>query len=275
MLTFWTIFLILSTVSVHELGHAWAMREKGIGIKRIALIGIPWPNITWRLPIKSSRFPGTEWVIHPMVLGAYVEPKEDEFEAATPKDSIYIYSMGPIASVLIGIIFMGFARVGTLIDQSGLTAQANLQIVTWFGSAVLIWVFREQIAKWLSAVLGVALFFLVIIAMYVLGLFESLAGPVGVVNLVSEHASNASNASQSMAVHGIDYFSTWQVFYMAGLISIMLGLSNLIPFLPLDGGHILRQYMPHGWREWYMRISFALFISLVVLALASDLMRIF
>lgn len=275
MLTFWTIVLILLTLSVHELGHAWAMREKGVSIKRVALLGIPWPNITLRLPIKSSRFPGTEWVIHPLVLGAYVEPKEGTLEKVSHQDSIYIYAMGPIASVLIGVVLMGFARLGMQLDHSGITPRFFLEGLSFVALVGGMWYFRAWIAKWLCPVLSIATLTLVVIVMWFFGAFESLAGPIGLVSIISEHATNVSDASGNMAAHGIDYFSTWRILSMAGLISILIGVSNLMPFLPLDGGHIIKHFLPQSWQKWYPRVSAVLFIWLVVIAFASDFMRIF
>ena len=119
MLTFFTIMLVLASLSVHELGHAWAMSERNIPIKRISLLGMPWPNITWRLPIRLKRFPDAEWVLHPLIIGAYVDTVEEKvLNRIPPRDRIYIAAMGPIASIVAGIILIGFAVTAIRIDAA-------------------------------------------------------------------------------------------------------------------------------------------------------------
>jgi membrane-associated protease RseP (regulator of RpoE activity) len=279
MLTFWTLILIFMTIAAHELGHAWAMGERGVPVKTISLIGISWPSapwwLTWRLPIKSSRFPGTEWMVTPIIIGAYVLADEKAMENAPTRDVVYISAMGPIASVLIGIVLMGFARLGSQLDISGISMRILVEGVILFGTIGMIWVFRDWVARWICPVMGITIFVLVLIVMYTMGVFNSLVGPIGLVALIAEHASSASEASTDMAAKGLDYFGLWEVAALAGLISILIGITNLLPFLPLDGGHIMQSIMPQSWQRWHMCVSGGLFILLIIIAFTSDFIRIF
>lgn len=53
--------------------------------------------------------------------------------------------------------------------------------------------------------------------------FNNLSGPVGIADVISQQAS----------------ISTWMVVMIAGLLSLNLGLFNLLPFPALDGGRLL------------------------------------
>jgi len=63
-------------VIVHELGHAFGMRQYGVRVVRISLFGFPGIGfisvpVTIRLPIRAKWLPDTEWVIYPLLpLGA-------------------------------------------------------------------------------------------------------------------------------------------------------------------------------------------------------------
>ena len=69
--------------------------------------------------------------------------------------------------------------------------------------------------------------------------------------------------------------------YLA-LISINLGVFNLLPIPPLDGGHLLSyawqgmmgRRMPERWREGFQKLGLALVLVLSVFALRNDLMRL-
>lgn len=60
---------------------------------------------------------------------------------------------------------------------------------------------------------------------------NAIMGPVGVVSTVSETVSSAAASSNPLL--GLE-----SIFYIAGLITINLGIMNLLPFPALDGGRI-------------------------------------
>jgi regulator of sigma E protease len=95
---------------------------------------------------------------------------------------------------------------------------------------------------------------------------KDVSGPVGIVD-VSRQAA------------GIDFALFLQIM---GLISLSLALLNLLPLLPLDGGHILFSLI-EGLRgravarEVYERVSavgIALFLILMFIGLSNDLNRL-
>jgi regulator of sigma E protease len=95
---------------------------------------------------------------------------------------------------------------------------------------------------------------------------KNVSGPVGIVDVSREAA-------------GIDFALFLQIM---GLISLSLALLNLLPLLPLDGGHILFSLI-EGLRgravarEVYERVSaigIALFLILMFIGLSNDIGRL-
>ena len=73
------------------------------------------------------------------------------------------------------------------------------------------------------------------------------------------------------------------VLMMAALISVNLGILNLLPIPVLDGGHIvfftleiiLRRPLSLKTREYAVKVGMALLLLLMVLATWNDLTRLF
>jgi regulator of sigma E protease len=77
-------------------------------------------------------------------------------------------------------------------------------------------------------------------------------------------------------------FSTEQALFLLAVISLSLGVINLFPFLPLDGGHIFwavaekvrGRAIPFGVMERAGFIGFALVIALFMVGLTNDIGRL-
>ena len=95
---------------------------------------------------------------------------------------------------------------------------------------------------------------------------EQISSPVGIVQ-----------GSSDAAKQGTDSF-----LWVLGLISLSIALLNLLPLLPLDGGHILFSIIEglRGravGREVYERVSavgIALFLLLMFIGLSNDINRL-
>jgi regulator of sigma E protease len=78
-------------------------------------------------------------------------------------------------------------------------------------------------------------------------------------------------------------FSTSRALFVLGVISLSLGVINLFPFLPLDGGHIFwalaekvrGRAIPFSVMERAGFVGFALVIGLFAIGLSNDLGRLF
>ncbi|MCF8029363.1 MAG: RIP metalloprotease RseP [Desulfohalobiaceae bacterium] len=96
---------------------------------------------------------------------------------------------------------------------------------------------------------------------------KSLGGPILIAQLVGEQAQQGL----------VD------VLGLAALISINLGILNLLPVPVLDGGHllffgletVLGRPVDPKWREMAMRIGLSLLIALMILVIYNDLFRLF
>jgi regulator of sigma E protease len=95
---------------------------------------------------------------------------------------------------------------------------------------------------------------------------EQLSGPVG----------------SSRALNEAIGFGTQEAFFVLALISLSLGVINLFPFLPLDGGHIFWSLVekvrgarvPFYVIERASAIGFLLILALFVIGLSNDLGRL-
>jgi hypothetical protein len=105
--------LLELSIIVHELGHAFAMRQCGVRVVRISLFGFPSLGfisvpVTIRLPIRVRWLPDTEWVIHPLLpLGAYVMPNEQDAARMSRAQDMYISGMGPLTNFIFGLALIG------------------------------------------------------------------------------------------------------------------------------------------------------------------------
>jgi regulator of sigma E protease len=100
---------------------------------------------------------------------------------------------------------------------------------------------------------------------------------------------NAADRKQLSGVVGtssalnqaIDFSPRIALFVLA-LISLSLGVINLFPFLPLDGGHIFwslvekvrGRRVPFAWIERASVVGFLLVIMLFVIGLTNDIGRL-
>lgn len=95
---------------------------------------------------------------------------------------------------------------------------------------------------------------------------KDVAGPVGIAQMISRQSD-----------HGLS-----SVLAMAALISINLGILNLLPIPVLDGGHALflvlemvfRRPIPRRIQDITTKVGLVLLLCLMVLALYNDIMRI-
>src|SRR5262245_24658244 len=113
LFTIGMLALLELSVIVHELGHAFAMRQCGVRVVRISLFGFPSLGfisvpVTIRLPIRARWLPDAEWVIHPLLpLGAYVMPNEQDMARVSRAQDLYISGMGPLTNFIFGLALIG------------------------------------------------------------------------------------------------------------------------------------------------------------------------
>lgn len=235
------------------------MRRCGVRIKEVSLLGFPFPY----LPSVYYRRGETSWSLHPFVLGAYVEPyDENEIGSKRLWDQLYISGGGPIANLVyalalsaVAFVLMG-ARDERLAD--GLVISAILGVVAW-----VVWLGRRYIALALP-VLAIPILVLVGWAIFGTNPMQAVeagsGGPVAVV----------------VSLTGAQ--STSHALLLAAFLSINLGLINLAPLPPLDGGRIfgatLKAYLGQRAETVYNWVAIPLFVAVIVYSLGLDGIRI-
>lgn len=112
---------------------------------------------------------------------------------------------------------------------------------------------------------------------------EMVSGPIGIVNMTSKIADNAGTSIQNQKVDQANNYVR-DFFYIWALISINLGLLNLFPLPPLDGGLIVLEAFKapitkYGFLKTAVRVvsytGIILLMGIMVMATFNDLRNIF
>lgn len=94
---------------------------------------------------------------------------------------------------------------------------------------------------------------------------DSVTGPIGIFYIIKSAAEMGFN----------------HVLFILGVISASLAIFNLLPIIPLDGGHVLllgiekirRKVLSEKTEEWIARIGFSFIICLALFVFYSDFAR--
>lgn len=275
LLVFLAIFLSLFAISIHELGHALKMRKYGVEIKEISLLGFGKVLFEFRLPF---WFGDTPIYIKRILLGASVEPTEkgqEQIKALPYRAFADIYGAGIIANTAYIFLLFAFLGVAGAIRNFGSNSETTLSVLGIVAvlvvTAYLLWKGAHYVSAYLFPIFSIAIFFLVAYTILSISSFkeaqDAVGGPVGVVNI----GTKVYDA----------YIGLASPIMTAGVVSFALGTTNLLPLIPLDGGHIIlrivRAVFPsrYGALEPYLQYSMvSLVLLLVGIALFSDISRI-
>lgn len=104
---------------------------------------------------------------------------------------------------------------------------------------------------------------------------NELMGPVGVVDTVGDTVSQAVSSENK----SVDFS---YLFYMMAMITINLGIVNLLPLPALDGGRLMfmlfelifRKPVPAKYEGWVHAVGFALLMILIVIVTGNDILRL-
>lgn len=244
MITFIGFILFVLCLSIHELGHAFAMRKNGVEMSEICLFGLTGPKLA---SFKIKRFFGeTEITIRPLVpLGAFVRPVSDFSEL--PKNK----QVDIAAAGIENNFYFGFALLAiTSLTQGGFFAVLILTLAT----LLIFLLFRFAKAGFIIF-LGLAT---IALTSYTIAKDVSSAGSV---------------ISIGKMIHG--QADLYAVVTLGGAISISLGLMNAMPLFGLDGHRILNLYLPERFRRVTDPIAGIAMIALIILALGNDIISLF
>lgn len=298
------IVLIVAGWSFHELGHALACRYCCIPVKRIALFGWYIPGLgTIRLPIWSRYFPEAEWVVHPLLVGAYMVPDEVAFDAAPRKCRYLVLVMGPIASIGYGLFFLILAQLlgiaawmmtagwgcrvvpGAGRDSSllgpGLRAECvDMALEAALYGSVLAGVYLFRQRGWFHFLLLLSGCLCLPIMMYLIyaALGEIAAGTRDWKDLFPGMVGMVVQIHELFASWGVDATRPllWRlsvVAYMVGYTSCVIGVFNMSPMLAGDGTMILMELFPrHARRLWSGTVT--IIAIFVIAGCVSDAVRV-
>ena len=238
------IFLLGILVFIHEGGHFIVAKLCKIKVNEFALGFGP--------TIISKTKGDTKYAIHLIPLGGYVDlegeekhsDEEGSFSKASIPKKIAILLAGGTVNILFGIL-------------------------TYFGLLIYICDYPSIIERLQFALSTTGSFILSIFA----GLkelftgkvgFEQMTGIVGISNMVVKTSGI------------INYL------YLMGVISLSLGITNLLPFPPLDGGKIViyiieairRKPLNENFEIKLQMVGFTLLILLSIYVTYLDILRI-
>ena len=273
LFTIVAIATALASVSIHELGHAYAMRQCGVRVISISLLGIPGLG-TFRLPIRSRFFPGTNWYLHPLIIGAYVEPEEKDMEGLSRRDALYIYGMGPLMNILFTLVVaLIFVTLTLALDMFGRSRGVpppwgkQMMPLVFVGLGAIItalWYFRRLVCQFVLLPIG---WWLAITMVYFV--FTKSGMPV---SGLSDQIGDIHRVGPKM-MEGMPQSVILEIVMAIVLgtgLSVILGLTNLLPLVPLDGGHMMRFALPVAWRDAYIYLTAPIFAILILLQFGKD-----
>lgn len=239
-------FLIVFTIAVlvHELGHFLVARRCGVKAYEFS-IGFPFsPKI-----LTFFRHKETEFTIRLLPLGGFVSFSQDgnddmEFLKVSRPKRFAIAVAGSVFNIISAIIFVVIAY---MLKDVPLTEAVS----TGMGS---IWAVFKGIAG-LMAGLATGQ-----------GSADGISGPIGI-------AVMAGKAAQAGFAN---------LVFFTGMLSLSLGILNLLPLPSLDGGHIVIlavesiKKSPLSQRAYGLigAMGLSLFLLLTVLVSYRDIMKI-
>lgn len=203
------VFLLVLTavVAIHEYGHYLACRVADIRVNKFA-VGFGRPLLS-----RTSKS-GTEWSLRWMPLGGFIEPNKYDMAAAHPMTKAFVALAGPFANIFPFIVLAGFFGKAT----------AMLKFLAMFWLAGVIGLFNVLMTpfRWMFGLNTVSQ---VDNATTAAQKGADLIGPIGI-------AHEATNATVMVGAG-----SAFLALFV--MLSLGLGLINLVPMPPLDGGKVI------------------------------------
>jgi regulator of sigma E protease len=112
---------------------------------------------------------------------------------------------------------------------------------------------------------------------------NQIAGPLGIINVSGQVASSALDAPEATLIQKLQLLAL-SLLNLAAVLSVAVGIVNLLPIPILDGGHLLfyaiealrgGRPLPPAAQEWAYRAGFAVMASLFLFATWNDITRLF
>jgi membrane-associated protease RseP (regulator of RpoE activity) len=246
MSVLWTTLLViffLAAICAHEAAHALALRKLGYQIVEAGL-GLPFPP---QLTLQPSKRVPFKLTLSPWLLGAYVSPdqkQQKEIEALPYQDIAWYSGAGVVANFLIGGVMWGFIDI-----YESHWLKAAIVILSTIG----LWFGRRQFTAYILPVLAIPLLFL-----FGHALATTVGQPQGIIGLGAEMVMP----------------SWYAAFTFAFSLTMALGILNLLPIFPFDGGRITNAAIIRLFGEksasWFRNSTAVLAMCLLVYSVVAD-----
>lgn len=234
------LFAFTVVIGFHEYGHYRAARDVGI-IPTSFSIGFGPQLFGW-----VDRH-GTNWKISLIPLGGFVSLADaegkDMLRNFFPKYRLWVVWGGPWMSLVVGYFFI----------------------------AAGLWLRNPELGL-------MGLLFALVVAGYIVVIALPLTIYVLVGMLFTGNTSELGSVvsmGEMGAKYSVDFAS---YIFMIGAFSVSIGSFNLLPFKPLDGGHML-SYAYEWWSgkptsRWFDYIGIAVVLVLIGTALFNDIIKL-
>lgn len=112
---------------------------------------------------------------------------------------------------------------------------------------------------------------------------DQIAGPLGIINVSGQVATSALNGADDGGIGARIGLLALSLLSLAAVLSVAVGIVNLLPIPILDGGHLLfyaieairgGRPLPASAQEWAYRAGFAVMASLFLFATWNDITRL-
>lgn len=243
------VFLLGFLIGIHETGHFLIAKLCKVKVNEFS---IGFGPVIWRKETKETKY-----ALRLIPLGGFVRMEGEEersdnegsFSKASVPRRIAIVAAGAIVNIIFALIIY-FILSAVIISQNAEIASNFQNTVKLAGSST---------AKFATETIeGVKNLFTGKITK------DQLIGPVGISEVVAK-------------TNGFAEFT-----YILAVISISLGVTNLIPFPPLDGGKILlliieairRKPLKEDTEIKIQLLGFAIIIGLSIFVTFNDIVRI-
>lgn len=257
---FLTLLILTLTIVIHEYGHYRTMRRNGV---KVLVFAVGFGPSLWETKLKS----GTVFAIKMIPLGGYVMPTTEKGQGMVDEQSMWVQFkiymagmfMNSIAAFLVALgvmYYLGgvFERIAPFVEWAPVWARIPVAAcMASFG----LWLITPAFLVYLIFTQGTQI-------------MNSLMGPIGIINMGN------SVVEQSKTITDL-ILNQVMFFYM---INVAIAGFNLIPILPLDGGHVFVLFLkrigiPQKFIDLYGKIGMIALLMFFVAVIYFDIMRVF
>lgn len=273
------------TICVHEYGHFKYASKRGLNVP-IFSIGFKFklPTI---LKFKLKRYPGTVFLLNPIPMGGYVKIDENELNDLTPDYKVEILQAGIRNNLLLAgfsfFILLAMRRVNILTNVPSEIYFTALLIVA---GLIFVAIWSQKIFPKLKSffnwvvipALGFVFFFYIIKSIIDVKSFFPQEGQ-GIGDSATEKLGGVITAYKvSREIFGS--FGFREFLMWLSLINLSVGLFNILPIYPLDGGHvfveILKKIQIKNWAIiLFKALGLIVMTFFIVMSLTSDGISLF